>query len=330
MKKIDLENHFYMEYFLDALRERNEPPYLTPDNDLFWLDTLSMKQGRLLPFLMDLAEGRKKTMEENGITAAVLSSAPGPEQLDAEKCVEVCAKTNETLYEVTKQYPGVFYGSAILPVKDVDAACAELEKCVKEYGFVSWQTHSNYGMTSPDEETYWPIFEKAMELGVYVYIHPQVPDDRRTRECGFTLAAPTLGYTTDMMTTVVKMTAAGIFDKLPDLKVVLGHLGEAIPFLLDRMDSRLFAIPNPFIRSEHHLRYYFEHNIWVTTSGNMSKEAFVCTQNVLGTDKICFASDYPYEDVPEMMEFMDTLALSKNEREAIYYKNAVEQLGIPF
>ncbi len=330
MKKIDLENHFYTQDLMDALGERTAVPYYrVEDDEIFWTDTVSMKQGKFLLLLLDMVEGRKKVMDENGIEAAVLSCSPGAEQLDTAKSVEVCAKINETLYEVTKQYPGVFYGSAMLPVNDVDAACAELEKCVKEYGFVSWQTHSNYGLTSPDEEPYWPIFKKAMELGVYVYIHPQIPDDRRTRGCGFTLAAPTLGFTMDTITTTIKLLVSGLLDELPDLKIVLGHLGESIPFLLERMDNRLFAIPNSFIRAQHKLKYYFEHNILVTTSGNMSKDAFVCTQNVLGMDKICFASDYPYEDVPEMMQFLDDIPLTQKDREAMFYKNAVEQLKIP-
>ncbi len=330
MKKIDLENHFYTQSLIDAFAERTEPPYRTPDNEIFWTETISMKQGKFLPLLLDMAEGRKKLMDEQGITAAVLSSAPGAEQLDTAKSIEVCASINETLYEVTKQYPGVFYGSAMLPVNDADAACAELEKCVKEYGFVSWHTHSNYGLTSPDEEAYWPIFKKAAELGVYVYIHPQVPDDRRTRGCGFTLAAPTLGFTMDTITTTIKLLVSGLLDEVPGTKIVLGHLGESIPFLLERMDNRLFAIPNAYIRCKHKLKYYFENNIWVTTSGNMSKDAFVCTQNVLGTDRICFATDYPYEDVPDMMRFLDDIPLTKTEREEMYYKTAVEQLGIPF
>ncbi len=330
MKKIDLENHFYTQDLMDALKERTDPPYATPDDNIFWTKYLEMPVGMMLPKLYDLAEGRLKDMKDNGITAAVISSSAGPEQLDTAKSIEVCASMNKALYEVTKKYPGVFYGSAILPVNDTDAACAELEKCVKEYGFVAWHTHSNYGATAPDEEQYWPIFCKASELGVYVYLHPQVPDDPRTRNSGIAVASATLGFTQDTMTTVVKLLVSGLLDDLPDLKIVLGHYGEAIPFLLERMDNRLFYVPNPYYHAKHNLKYYFEHNIWVTTSGNMSKAAFNCTKETLGMDKICFATDYPYEDLPETMTFLDNIPLTVNEREELFYKNAVEGLGIPF
>ncbi|MCC8142331.1 MAG: amidohydrolase family protein [Lachnospiraceae bacterium] len=267
-------------------------------------------------------------MEANGITTAVLSSSPGPEQLEVKKSIEVCAKTNETLYELTKQYSGLYLGSAVLPVNDTDAACRELERCVKGYGFVGWHVHSNFGDTAPDEERYWPIFQKAAELGIYVYLHPQVPDDRRTRNCGFMVAAPMLGFTQDTMTTVTKLMLSGMLDEIPNTRLVLGHLGEAIPFLMARMDNRVQVELDPFVRAKHTLRYYFEHNIMVTTSGNLSIEAFKCTKNVLGIDRICFGTDYPYENPTEVMEFHDELPLSRKEREKLFYQNAEEKLGI--
>lgn len=329
MTKIDLENHFYADCLIEALAERTEPPRITKDRSvIWWTDFIDMQQGRLLDILLDLAEERKQAMERNGITCAVLSSSAGPEQLDTAKSIEVCRGTNDVLYEVTKKYPGQYLGSAILPVNDVDAACAELERCVKDLGFVSWQTHSNYGAHSADEEQYRPIFQKAADLGVYVYLHPQIPNEGRLNNLGFTVAGAGLGFTENTIETLVRLVISGIFDEIPNLKLVLGHLGEAIPFLLERMDNRLFFIPNPNIKCEHTLRYYFEHNIMVTTSGNMSPEAFECTKSVLGIDKICFGSDYPYENVDEMSAFVDGLPLSEEERELVNYKNAVEQLGI--
>lgn len=329
MKKIDLENHFYDQCVIDALTERREPPLCTRDNSVIqWTRTIDMPQEKLLPLLLEVADKRTEKMVEMGITAAVISCSPGPEQLDVSKSAEVCRKTNEALYEITQKYPGRYLGSAILPVNDADAACAELERCVKEYGFVSWHTHSNYGKHSPDELQYRPIFKKAAELGVYVYVHPQLPDDERISNYGFTLAGPGLGFTVDTMTTLTKMAVSGLFDEIPDIKIVLGHLGEAIPFLMDRMDNRLSFLPNPLIKAKHTLRYYFEHNIMVTTSGNMSKEAFECAKKVLGIDHICFGSDYPYEDIGEMMEFLDEVPLNQKEREKMFNRNAIEKLGI--
>lgn len=329
MRKIDLENHFYDQCVIDALVERKEPPFCTDDNRIIqWTQTIDMPQEKVLPLLLEISEERKSKMEKAGITTAVISCSPGPEQLEPEKSIEVCRKTNDALYQVTQKYPGLYLGSAILPVNDVDEACRELERCVKEYGFVAWHTHSNYGKTSPDELMYRPIFKKAAELGIYVYVHPQLPDSERMGDYGFTLAGPGLGFTVDTMTTLTKMVVSGLFDDIPDIKVVLGHLGEAIPFLLDRMDNRLSFLPNPHIKSKNTLRYYFEHNIMVTTSGNMSKEAFECAKKVLGIDHICFGSDYPYENIDDMMEFLDEVPMNQKEREMMFGLNAVEKLGI--
>lgn len=150
--------------------------------------------------------------------------------------------------ELTRAHPGRLFGSAILPVKDVAAAERELERCVKEYGFVSWHTHSNYGNTAPDDPRYLPLFRNAAELGVYVYLHPQLPEGSRYAGYGFTFAGPGLGFTVDTVTTLLRMVVSGLFDEIPSLRLVLGHLGEGLPFLLDRIENRIKFLPNPAIR----------------------------------------------------------------------------------
>jgi len=228
---------------------------------------------------------------------------------------------------LTKKYPGRYLGSAILPVQDVPAACAELERCVKYLGFVSWHVHSNFGETYPDDPRYLPIYKKAAELGVYVYLHPQLPQGLRVGDLGFAVAGPGLGFTVDTMITLTRMVVTGIFDEVPNLKVVLGHLGEALPFLLKRMDNRMKFVPNPVAKNKHDFSYYFQNNIWVTTSGNMSDEAFACTVEAIGLDRILFGSDHPYENMGDMVEFVKELPLGESERQQLYYKNA-EALGI--
>ena len=164
MKLIDFENHFYDQCLIDALEARTEPPYYRRDTDLItWSSSVIMPQGTLLQKLLDVGEGRLALMDELGIDTAVLSCSPGAEQLDVEESIRVCRATNDALYALTQRCPGRYLGSAILPVKDVDAALAELERCVKELGFVAWHTHSNYGETSPDDPRYWPLFCKAAE-----------------------------------------------------------------------------------------------------------------------------------------------------------------------
>lgn len=330
MLKIDLENHFYDGSVIRALELRKKPPFYDRESDqIQWTDSVRMPQGILLERLLDVGENRIKLMDAEGIDKAVLSCSPGPEQLDIEESISVCKNTNDALAAVIKKYPDRFYGSAILPVHDVDAACKELERCVKELGFVAWHTHSNYGMDAPDQETYRPIFKKAADLGIYVYLHPQLPEGGRMEDFGFTFAGPGLGFTVDTVTTIMRMIVSGLFDEIPGLKVVLGHLGEGLPFLLDRIDNRISFLPNPNIKCRHDVSYYFKNNIWVTTSGNMSPEAFACAKKVLGMDHILFGSDYPYENVHDMMEFLKGIPLNVRENEQLYYDNANNILNIP-
>ncbi|WP_404900546.1 amidohydrolase family protein [Priestia filamentosa] len=329
MKTIDFENHFYDQNFIDFLSQKQEPPFYNPENKvLSWTGTVNMPQDVLLPQLLEVAEERSRLMKEQGIDVTVLSSSPGLEQIEVEESIEICRKTNDTLGNIIKRYPNQYLGSAVLPVKNPEIACEELERCVKEYGFVSWHTHSNYGETAPDDKIYRPIFKKAAELGVYVYLHPQLPTGNRTDGYGFTVAGPGLGFTLDTITTITRMIVSGLFDELPNLKVVLGHLGEGIPFLLERMDNRIKFLPNPLIKCKEDISYYFKHNILVTTSGNMCEYAFACAKGVLGIDNILFGSDYPYESLPDMMNFLSDLPLTDVEREKLFYKNAVEKLGI--
>lgn len=325
MKRIDFENHFYDVSVLEALAERSSYPIFHKAEDIIsWEKGIDMPQQVLLPQLMEMGEKRLGLMDKYGITTAVISCSPGVEQLDSESSMEVCRKTNDALYKLTQAYPDRYMGSAVLPVKNVEGACAELERCVKELGFVAWHTHSNYGDSYPDDTVYRPIFKKAAQLGVYVYLHPQLPDMERLNSMGFTFAGPGLGFTMDTVISILRMIATGIFDEIPDLKVILGHLGEGIPFLLDRIDNRMNFLPNEKLKNRNNFSYYFKNNIMVTTSGNMSKEAFLCAKDVLGIDRILFGSDYPYENLAEMVDFIDELPLSTKERHMLYWQNGTQ------
>jgi len=328
MKLVDLENHFYDKIVVDVYSRRDKPPIYRSDTDVIeWSERVSMPQGRLLKALLESGAERVAMMDDVGISCAVLSSAPGIETITAQEAIAVCRKENDTLYALTKEYPGRFLGSAILPVQDIGAAVTELKRCVTELGFVAWHTHSNFGETTPDDPRYLPIFQAAADLGVYVYLHPHMPHGSRVDDLGYTLAGPGLGFTIDTMTTLTRMVVTGLFDKLPSLKMVVGHYGEAIPFLLDRMTNRIKFVPNVMTKNERDFDYYFHNNIWVTTSGNMSNAAFACTSMAIGLDRIMFGSDYPFEDPADMVAYVHELPLGRSDREKLYYKNA-EALGV--
>lgn len=323
MKLIDFEHHFYDVSTIDAMAQRQGYPRYDRQADLIhWNDKISMPQGMLLSKLLDVGGKRIELMNKTGISTAVISTAQGVEDIDPSESVELAKKVNDAVAELTVKYPGRFLGSAILPSRDIEASLIELERCVKELGFVSWHTHSNYGPNNPEEADYLELFRKASELGVYVYLHPSLPSLDRVADYGFTLAGPAAGFTVDTMLSVLLLIVNGVFDKVPDLKLLLGHLGEAIPFLMERIDNRLNFLPNAKLKNEHKPSYYFNKNILVTTSGNTSKAAFVCTKEVLGIDNILFGSDYPFESAEEMTDYIGGLDLAAGEREKLYYKNA--------
>jgi len=330
-KKVDFESHFYDQSLLDALQSRSVPPYYRGETKtISWTSAINMPQVKRMANLLDLCEARLAMMDQQGIATSVISSTAGPEILDDEDSIRVCKTTNDTVFHAAQQHPGRFFGSAILPVNNTDAACFELERCIKELGFVAWHTHTNYGKTAPEDTRYWPIFKKAAELKAYVYLHPHVPESPRLDDYGYILAAAGLGFTVDAMITTTRMIISGLFDEIPDLTVLLGHLGETFPFLLERMDNRMSGVGIPFPQSKHTKppSYYFKNNILITTSGNASEAAFGCAQKALGNDRILFGSDYPYEVVEDSVEFLDNLSISEEEKEQVYWKNALDKLNI--
>ena len=232
--------------------------------------------------------------------------------------------------------PRSFLGTAALPVYDVDESVKEIERCVKELGFVGFHTHSNYGPNGYiDDDKYKPILRKCAELGAYVYIHPIIPYNPRYWEkygSGFGSAA--LGFTMDTATTLAALVVSGIFDECPNLHVLVGHLGEGLPFYLKRTTNAfMHPMCKPQCKNEKPFDYYFKNNIWVTTSGTNQPESLYLTKEVLGIERILIGTDYPFGKVggeigkSYMMEFLDSLDLTPAEREAIYFRNAEALLG---
>ena len=331
-QRIDLEAHFYTDAYLKALSLNKGFPRLDENEEKkggqFWFteDTGQPFVGFLLDRLLDLGEERQKKMDESGIDVQAFSlSAPGVEQLDPSIGTALARGTNDYLAEVIKKYPDRFIGFATLAPKHPEEAADELERCVKKLGFKGWNTHSNYGDSYPDEKQYLPVFERAEALNVPIYIHPTVSAIPQVRKYGFALAGAPFGYGFDVALCLMRLILSGVFDKYSGLKIILGHLGEALPFMLKRMDG-----PAKKARSttlEKKPSEYFRNNVFVTTSGNSFKPAFMCAYEALGIDKILFATDYPYEDSAECVQFIEGLPISKVEKEKIYYQNA-EKMGI--
>lgn len=332
---IDFEAHFVTERFINFLDENTDYPHYVMESGQRYMqykeDVKEPHLDVLLNKLMELEEGRIENMDQAGVNVQVLSlTAPGVEQFDVEDGKRIAKETNDELYELTQKYPDRFVGFAALAPDDPEAAVNEFERVVEDLGFKGWKTHSNYKGAYLDDEKYRPVLGKAEDLGVPIYLHPTIPDIPALRKYGFPLAGAPFGFGIDTAICAMRMVLGGVFDDFPDLKVILGHLGEALPFLMERMDFP-FVRPwfDPELRPDLEKKPsdYFKENFFVTTSGNYQESAFRCTYEALGIDRILFGSDYPYEDYDECVEFIEGLSLSEKEKEMVYSKN-VSQLDI--
>lgn len=330
MKKIDLENHFYNQFSVDVLqgREGKGYPYWDAKTNAVWfMEQVSMDHTVLGPKLCDFAEKRIPEMEKLEIEKAVISLAPGIDILPAGESVEACRKANDALYELTQRYPQLI-GSAILPMFDAKAAVAELDRCVNDLGFKMWQAHSNIAGHHHDEVQFRPIWKKLEELGIFVYLHPNYnPLNDMFNDFGYPMAGPGLGFTADTSGAIIRIMLSGMLDEMPNLQIVLGHFGEALPFLMERLDNRMAMLPEPKQLNEQKPSYYFGHNIKVTTSGNTSIPAFECTRAAIGMDNILLGTDHPFESMTECIEYLEKCPMSVEDRKRLYYKNA-EKLGL--
>ena len=330
MKIIDCEFHYYLPEMMDYLSTRNEAMRYYPETKVLEVrDKVFARfdgvtnEYPVIDELLNFGAASVAVMDKNGIDVSVLSSSPALEELPKEQAVAFAKKSNDAVAEIMKKYPGRFLGAAVLPTPYVDEAIKELERCINELGFEYWHTHSNYKTEHLYEEKYLPLLAQAEELGCAVYVHPQASDDADMKNMGYVYSSPGLGFGLDAMKTSLRLILNGTFDKFPKLRMILGHLGEYFPFILERVDNRFEWIRDDEVKMKHSVSYYFKNkNVVVTTSGNMSKLAFECTKKALGIDSIIFASDYPYECLSAMMKYMDSLELTDEEKEKVFHLNA--------
>jgi len=333
MKKIDFEAHFITEEWVAQMFENKDYPRYVRDKEtdacrIEWgADSVEPIGDILLNKLLDLGEGRLEIMDASGIDMQVLSlTIPGVDLMDPAIGTALAKNTNDALSEVIKKYPDRFVGFAALAPQDPQAAADELQRAVKDLDLKGWKTHSNFGENYLDDKTYWPIFERAENLDVPIYLHPSYPSIPQLKTTyGWALSGAPFGFGIETAMSVMRLILSGIFDKYPGLKIVLGHLGEGLPFLLARIDYP-YVIPwfdqTTIPQLEKKPSDYFKNNFFVTTSGNYYKPAFKCTYEAMGVERILLGTDYPYEDPKVCMAFLEGLSLSQEDREKIYYRNA--------
>jgi len=317
MRTITLEEHFATPGFLDGpgceLKER------------------ALQFGRptvkLLEQLCDVGEKRIAEMDAAGIDMQVLSlTSPGTEQLDASDATHFARDTNDFLADAVKEHPTRFAGLATLPAALPDQAAEELERRVRNHGFKGAVINGHHRGRYLDDKFFWPILERAESLNVPVYLHP-TPSPKPVIEAwygGFSsqvtnlLAGAGWGWHIETALHVIRMILGGVFDQYPRLQIVIGHMGETLPFMLQRVD----IMPMAMTKVSRPMSAYLRENVHYTFSGFNFMATFLDLLLQVGVERIMFSADYPYASMAQARAFLEQIPVSATDKERIAHGNA--------
>ena len=291
LHKIALEEHFSIRELLPTSMEL----------EFFDPQVLDVIES-LLP---ELAEQRLANMDKAGIEIAVLSqTAPGIQAISNSADASAMARhANDALHTSIELQPRRFRGFAALNLQDIDAACAELKRCVNELGFVGALVNGSTQGEYLDNPRLDPLWLTLEQLDVPLYLHPGLPTNQPASMVK-ELDGATWGWSFDTATHALRLIVKGVFDKHPNAKVILGHMGENLPFYLWRLDSRYLSTRyrNDISTTPSAV---FRRNFFITTSGVCDDAALQCSISTLGPERIMFSTDYPYEDIELAGRWMD-------------------------
>ncbi|MGH7100218.1 MAG: amidohydrolase family protein [Stellaceae bacterium] len=316
-RKIALEEHFLVAGFANMRGTEGSGPAAA----------FRRQAAERLPEIDAL---RLDAMDKAGIEIAVLSLfQPGIQgERDTATAVRKAKAVNDTLAERIARHPARFRGFAAVAMQDPREAADELERAVKELGFKGALINGHTQGVYLDDARVLPFWERVAALDVPIYLHPVNP---LTIPAAFEdypgLAQAMFGWAAETGGHALRLVLSGLFDRFPSLTVILGHMGEALPFYLWRIDSR-FKITEPKVALRHLPSAYIRRNIAVTTAGAFSPEPLRCTIDAMGQGRVLFSIDYPLEDSEEAAQFIETAPLSEAEREAVCFRNAERVLRL--
>ncbi|KAF2234603.1 amidohydrolase 2 [Viridothelium virens] len=299
----------------------------------------SAKYSQQLKFLPKVAEQlhdldslRIQEMDAANIALQVVSHAPGGCSLGPTEN----AGANDQLADAIKRHPGRYAGFATLPMGQPTAAAAELERSVKQLGFVGALIDNHVKGKFYDGKDFWPVFEMAEKLDVPIYLHPNFPDEQLMKHymgefpmgAGISMGTSGFGWHSECALHVLRLFAAGVFDAYPKLKIIVGHFGEMLPFMLGRiaqLSVRWGEIKRKF-------KQVYDENIWITLSGVWSVDPMACILRNTKIERILYSVDYPFADNQWGVEFMKDLQqsglVSEEQYRKIAFENAEGLLGV--
>ena len=286
--------------------------------------------------LMDVGPERIKRMDAADVDMQVLSHvAPGVQTLEKDVAIHMAREVNDWLSETIKPYPERFSAFASLATQSPKDAADELERTVTQLGFKGALINGHLNGKYLDHEEFWPILARAEALDVPIYLHPFVPPEVITKTY---YPTPGImqgwGWMVDTGTHVLRLMASGTFDRYPRLKIIVGHMGELIPFNLHRLNKGmtladwLLAGQTKKPAMQKSVLNYVHQNLFITTSGSFDQAALQCAIAQLGIDNVLFSVDDPFSDNIEAVDFLQEAKLSKEDKEKFAYGNAERLLRL--
>lgn len=331
MRIVALEEHFTVPSIVagiprDAIANRGFPT----DPDFRWAQSIKRTE------LADLGPTRLADMEASGITVQVLSVAgPGADLVPGQPGIDLARAYNDALAEACARHPAHYRGFAHLPMLAPDAAADELERAVKDLGFHGVLVNGATEGRFLDDPMFEPILARAEKLDVPIYLHPGIPTHAVRKEYfdnlpdnfSFTLALSAWGWHADTAVHTLRLALSGALDRHRGLKIIIGHLGEALPFMLDRIDETTSAQARSLLSRS--VRQTLTDQVWLTTSGFFTMVPFMAALMTFGVDRLMFSVDYPFASNARARAFLDTLPVSPADRAKIAHGNADSLLRLP-
>jgi len=279
-------------------------------------------------------------MDESGVEIMVVSlNAPAIHAIpDVKEATDAARHANDILAAEVAKRPDRFAAIAALAMQDPDVAARELTRCVKELGFKGALVNGFSQVGTSDTAVYYdlpqyrPFCAVVEALGVPFYLHPRnpLPDSIPGYGGHPWLNGPTWGFAAETAVHALRLIGSGLFDELPHLQIILGHLGEGLPFYLWRIDNRNGWMKAPHKYAAHKpVADYFRANFHLTTSGHFSTPALVNAVAEIGADRVMFSVDYPFEDMSEAAEWFDGAEISEADRRKIGRTNALKLFKLP-
>lgn len=333
MNSITFEEHFVLKEVQQQMGDALKPsPNGVPLNAM--LEALEKETGFSNEDEITNHDQRIKFMDEQDVQMQVLSYGNGsPSLLKGEKAIELCQYTNDRLKQYIDEHSDRFLGFATLPINEPEAAATELKRCINELGFKGALIFSRPNGKFLDNPEFDVIFETAEQLDVPIYLHPApisdeayhayYQSDNYSDATAATFASFGYGWHIDVGIHAMRLVLSGLFDRHPNLSMIIGHWGEFTPFFYERMDDIIHA---PHL--DHDPSYYFKTNFYITPSGMLTKPQFDMVKNAVGIDHILYSADYPYVKPENLGTFLAELGLTSEEQDKVNYKNAQKLLKL--